>query len=112
MAEPVPAPEARPLVLTVSTAELDVLHVAVEERFCVLPSEYVPVAVNCSLEPFGMLAGLAGVMAMELSVAAVVVAVKVLVTLPTVTVMVLAPAATPVIKPVLFTVTAEGVDEL
>jgi len=48
---PPPTPEAKPAVtpdvLMVATAPLLVPQVAVEVRFCVEPSEKVPVAVNC-----------------------------------------------------------------
>jgi hypothetical protein len=37
---------AKPALLTVTEEDEDV-HVAVEVRSCALPSEYVPVAVNC-----------------------------------------------------------------
>ena len=61
-------PAASPLLaLTVAAAVLEELHVAWEVRFCVLPSEYVPVATNCWLAPVAILA-LAGVTATELSV--------------------------------------------
>ena len=46
------------------------LHVTVVVRFCVLLSEYVPVAVNCSV-PVVPIVGFAGVTAIETSVAAV-----------------------------------------
>jgi hypothetical protein len=103
---------AKPLEFTISTLLLELVQVTVEERSCVLPSENVPVAVNWLLEPLGMLGGLAGVMAIELSVALVVVVVKVLVIPFTVTVIVLVPGATPVIRPLLLTVTADVLEEL
>src|SRR6266581_3211528 len=48
---PCVAPEARPLALTVATAVFDETHVAELVRSWVLPSEYVPVAVNCCEVP-------------------------------------------------------------
>ena len=45
--EPIPTTLARPAELIVATATFEEFHVAVLLRFCVLLSEYVPVAVNC-----------------------------------------------------------------
>jgi len=67
-------------------------------RFCVEPSEYVPVAVNCLVVPSAML-GLVGVTAMDTSVAGVTVSVAVPETLPDVAVIVVEPAATDVALP-------------
>jgi hypothetical protein len=111
VAEPVPVPVASPCVSTVYTAGSELVHATVEERFCVLPSEKVPVAVNCSVVPFAKLGGTEGVMAIETRVEALVVALKLLVCPSTVTVTLLVPGATPVITPLLFTVTAAGFDE-
>src|SRR5579859_8298930 len=62
---PGPAAVASPVLApTVATPALLDLQVALVVRFCVLPSLYVPVALNCSLEPKTML-GLEGEMAME-----------------------------------------------
>ena len=55
---------ARPELLTVATDVFDELHVTVVVRFCVLPSLYVPVAVNCANLPCGTVA-LLGVTAIE-----------------------------------------------
>ena len=68
-----------------------------------VPSEYVPEAANCSVIPAGML-GLAGVTAMEDKVAEVTVRVVLPEILPEVAVMVAAPAAMAVARPLLFTV--------
>jgi hypothetical protein len=70
---------------------------------CVVPSAYVPVAVNCWVVPLAM-EGSGGVTAMDWSVAAVTVMETVPVTLPTVAVTVTAPGATPVTRPALETV--------
>jgi hypothetical protein len=40
-------PFAKPVLLTVAVGGLDELQVAELVRFCVEPSEKVPVAVNC-----------------------------------------------------------------
>ena len=61
---PPETPVAKPEALTVATAVADELHAAELVRFCVLPSEYVPVAVNCCVPP-SKTAGVAGVTAME-----------------------------------------------
>src|SRR5208282_4375088 len=65
---------ASPPVLIVATAAVDELHIAVLVRFCVLPSLYVPVAVNCCVAPAAIEA-FAGVTAIETSVGAVTVSV-------------------------------------
>jgi len=57
-------------LLIVATPVVDELQVTVVVRFCVVPSENVPVAVNCLVVPLATL-GLVGVTAMETSVAAV-----------------------------------------
>lgn len=44
--DPVPAPVASPLAVTVTTAELEDVQLAELVRFCVVPSLNVPVAVN------------------------------------------------------------------
>src|SRR5580704_3375776 len=55
---------AKPAELTVATLGDEELHVTVLVRFWVLPSVYVPVAVNCCVVPVAI-EGLAGVTAME-----------------------------------------------
>ena len=57
---PVEMPEASPVWSIVATAGIEEVHVAWPLRSRVLPSEYVPVAVNCCETPVEML-GLAGV---------------------------------------------------
>jgi hypothetical protein len=47
VAVPGATPVANPPVLTVATAVVEEVHLAVLVRFCVLPSLYFPVAVNC-----------------------------------------------------------------
>ena len=74
VADPRPTALARPAVLTVATVAAEELHVAVLLRFCVVPSVYVPVAVNCCVPPLAI-DGFAGVTAMDTSVAAVTVSV-------------------------------------
>jgi hypothetical protein len=79
--DPVPTALASPAVLTVATAAAEELHVAVLVRFCVLPSVYVPVAVNCCVLPLTT-DGFTGVTAIDTSVAAVTVSVVLPETVP------------------------------
>lgn len=52
--EPTAAPVAKPAAVMLTVAVLELAHVAVFVRFCVLPSLNVPVAVNCVLVPLGI----------------------------------------------------------
>ncbi len=61
---------ATPAAVIVAVVVFDELQVTVEVRFCVDPSLYVPVAVNCVRVPSGTEA-FAGVTAIESSTAAV-----------------------------------------
>jgi hypothetical protein len=109
----VPAAMAVPrplLLLTVNTiviAELQMTSVVISR---VVPSAYVPVAVNCWVVPRGMLR-LAGVTAMDDRAAEVTVRVVLPEIVSKVAVMVAVPVATPVTKPVLLTVAIDGSDE-
>jgi hypothetical protein len=60
---------ATPALLTVEIAAADELHATELVRFCVLPSVYVPAAVNCCVLPKGMDAD-CGFTAMETRAAA------------------------------------------
>ena len=71
----------------------------------------MPEAANCLVSPSGTL-GLAGVTDMEDRIAEVTVRVVVPETLPEVAVMADVPAATPVARPLLFTVAADIFDEV
>src|SRR5208283_3742291 len=64
----VASPKEPVVLLIVATNVFDELHVTDVVIFCVLLSEKVPVAVNCSVVPRAIL-GLAGVTAMDTSVA-------------------------------------------
>src|SRR5208337_4135035 len=66
---PVATAVARPALVMVATEVVAEAQVTWLVRFCVVLSEYVPVAVNCSVCPFGTL-GLRGVMAIDCSTAA------------------------------------------
>ena len=70
VAVPVAMLVARPVLLTVAVEVASELHVAVEVRFCELPSVNVPAAVNCCVVPSGI-EGFVGVTAIETSAAAV-----------------------------------------
>src|SRR5262249_29984046 len=59
-------PVARPPAAIVATAVLDELQVTWLVTFCVLPSEYVPVAAHCCVAPIAT-AGLSGVTAIDVS---------------------------------------------
>lgn len=67
-------------------------------RFCVKLSVYVPVAVNCSVNPLGML-GFAGVTAMDTKLAAVTVSAALPETLPLVAEIVVLPVAAVLANP-------------
>jgi len=60
---------AKPATLMVATAGVAESQLAVEVRFLVLPSLYVPVALNCWVVP-AVMEGLDGVTAIETSVTA------------------------------------------
>jgi hypothetical protein len=69
--EPAAAAVATPSATIVATPVFDDVQVTEVVRSCAVPSEYVPVALNCWLVPATML-GFAGVTAMETSVFVVV----------------------------------------
>jgi hypothetical protein len=100
--EPAVTDVARPLepdaLLMVATPAVNEFQVTDVVRFCVVPSEYVPVAVNCRVVPSTML-GLVGVIAMDTSVAAVTVSVVDPDVLPNVAVIVVEPTVTDVARP-------------
>jgi hypothetical protein len=89
---------ARPPAAMSAVAVLDEAHVAEAVRFCVEPSVYVPVAVNCCVSPLATL-GVAGVTAMETSAAGCTVSVVLPVTVPDVAEIVVVPTATVAARP-------------
>jgi hypothetical protein len=106
---PIETAMARPVLSTVATDGFDELQVT-----CVVwlvPSEYVPVAVNRWGTPAGML-GLGGVTARDNRVAEFTVRVVLAEILPEVAVMVVVPTETAMARPVLSTVATDGFDEL
>lgn len=110
---PAPTPVASPALFTVATVVLDDCHVAVEVTVAVEPSLYVAVAANCCVPPVATVA-VAGVTVMLDTVfaAAVTSSVARAVKLPSVAVMVTAPAAIAVARPEPFTVATAVFDEL
>ena len=68
---PFPTPLAKPVLLTVATEVFEELQVTEFVRFCVLPSLYLPVAVNCCVPPFAI-DGFAGVTVIDESTTAAV----------------------------------------
>jgi len=111
VALPVPAAEASPAVLLLATVALSEVQVTELVRFCVLVSLNVPVAVNCWVVPLGI-EGLAGVTAMDTSVAAVTVSVVEPVTLPCIAEMVVVPGFRADARPAEPIVAAAVFDEL
>ncbi len=112
---PAATPEARPLeppaLLIVATAGADEFQVTDAVRTCVVPSEYVPVAVNCRVVPLAML-GLAGVIDRDTSVADVTVSVVDPEMLPDVALIVVEPAAFDEAKPEALIVAAPVLDDI
>jgi len=109
--EPAATPVARPLLATVAAVVLDEVQVTCVVIVWVVESEYVPVAVNCWVVPATLLA-VAGVTAIEDRVAAVTVRAAVPVLPLKVAVMVTAPAALAVARPLLATVALVVLDEV
>ena len=97
---PPATPVANPPAVIVATVVVCELHVAVLVKFCVELSEKVPVAVNCWVVPLAM-EGFAGVTAIDTSVGALAVTVRVVEPLiaPEAALIVLVPAAAPVANP-------------
>lgn len=89
---------ASPLAVMLAMPVFDELQVAVSVMSCVVPSENVPVAVNCCKVPSGI-DGFVGVTAIEVTVAPVTVNVALAKMLPDAAVMVDDPAATPCASP-------------
>ncbi len=95
---PAATPVARPAAVMVATPVLEEAHVTCPVMFFVLPSEYVPVALNCCVAPVKIV-GSAGVTAIDVSVAVCTVRTVLPVIPLKVAEIVLVPAATPVARP-------------
>src|SRR5229473_1848442 len=100
---PVATPLATPALVIVATEVFDELQVTVLVRFRVLPSLYVPVAVNGCVVPLAI-DGFAGVTAIDDSTAAVTVSVVEPVREPDAAWIVLAPTPTALAAPLPVTV--------
>jgi len=111
VAEPVATAVARPLPLTVATDGLDEVQKTCLVRSWLVPSEYMPDAVNCWMAPTGTL-GLAGVTDMEDRIAEVTVRVVLPGMVPEMAVMVAVPATAAVAKPLRLTVATGVLDEI
>jgi len=96
---PVATPAAKPAPLIVATAVFVELQVTELVRFCVLPSLYVPVAVNCWLIPLAT-DGVTGVTAIEANTGGVTVRVVDPLMPPDVATITLLPVATALARPV------------
>jgi hypothetical protein len=96
--DPIASVEARPDASIVATTTFDDVQATEPVMLAVLPSEYVPVAVNCSASPLATL-GLAGVTAIDVTTAGVTVNVVVPVTDPDVAVTIDEPVASAAARP-------------
>jgi hypothetical protein len=101
---------AKPLVSIWAHDVSDELQVTCAVISSVVPSEYVPMAMNCRLTPTGML-GAVGVTAMEDRVAAVHVRAVLPEILPWVAVIIAVPTVKVVARPVLLMVATDVLDE-
>jgi hypothetical protein len=112
LAVPCAALVAKPAALIVAVAGVSDDQFAVLVRFCVLPSVYVPVAMNCAFVP-GAIDDVAGVTAIDTSVAAVTARVADPLVEPDVAVIVVDPCAMLVASPIVEVMVATvGVLEL
>ena len=102
---------AKPTAVIVAVAVVPELQVTWLVRFCVLLSEYVPVAVNCCVNPFAT-DGFAGVTAIDTNVAAPTVNTVEPLTAPSDAPIVLVPTATAVASPPAVIVAVAVVPEL
>src|ERR1700722_15330509 len=108
---PPPAAVTRPVEEMVATAGVVEDQATLPERFCVLPSLKVPVAVNCCVA-FLASARFAGVTVTVFSVAAVTVRAAVPVMAPAVALIIEVPADLAVARPDAVTVATEGAWEV
>jgi hypothetical protein len=108
---PFAIPVAKPAAVTVATVFAEEVQVAVPVRSWLLPSLYLPVAVNCCVMPRAM-EGAAGVREIELNVAPVTVSAVDPLIVPEVAVIVVVPAVAPVANPPLPMAATEVADEV
>ena len=102
---------ARPLLLTTTTDGFDELQVACPVISRLIPSEYLPVPLNCEVSPTGML-GLIGVMAMEDRVAEITPRPVFPEKPPKMAPIVTAPAEMAVAKPLPLTTATDGFEDI
>jgi hypothetical protein len=105
VALPCPTPVATPVLETETTPLEDEAQLIDEVRSCVVPSEYVPVAWNCTVVPTAI-DGFVGVIETETSVAGVIVIVAVVFLPPYAPVIVAEPVLLPVARPFALILTA------
>jgi hypothetical protein len=109
----VASPLVPAVLLMVATAKVFDVQVTVPVMFCVLPSVYDPVAVNCLVLPKGIV-GIAGVTVIESNAAGVTVNVVEPLIGPELAVIVVCPVATlaasPILGAVLLTVATAGTE--
>jgi hypothetical protein len=98
VAGPVACEMPNPVDETVATADADELQTTVEVRFCVLPSEYVPVAANCCVVPKGIVL-FAGVTAIDSRARGVTARAVPPLTVPLTALIVVLPDASPLASP-------------
>ena len=103
-------PVARPPLVIVATAVLEEVHVTTAVRFCILLSLYVPVAVNCCVDPLTMVE-LAGVTTRDTNTGGVTVKLVKPTIAPKVAEIVALPAATPDASPAAVIVAAPVFEE-
>jgi hypothetical protein len=108
--DPVAKVVAKPVALMVATDGVAELHITLAVRFCVLLSLNVPVAVNCWVNPLAT-DRLAGVTAIDCSVAALTVRTVDPATLPDVALMDEVPTAKALARPVPLIVATPGAAE-
>ena len=111
VAVPTALATASPAGLTLAIAGADELQIAVFVRFCVLPSLYVPVAVNCCGAP-AAIEGLTGVTVIEARTGEVTVSMAVPCTVPEAAAIVVLPTIKLLAKPAALIVATGGADEL
>jgi hypothetical protein len=102
---------AKPPPVIVATLEGNELHITILVKFCMLPSLYVPVAVNCCVVP-AAIEGFVGVTEIEARTGEVTVSVAVPRTSPKAAMIVVPPVMTPVARPVELIIATGFVAEL
>jgi len=107
---PVPTPVASPELLIVATHVREEDHDTRDVMLLVLPSEYIPVAVNCFFAPLEM-DGLTGVTLMDCSTGLVTVKVAEPEMLPETALTVDVPIPAPVARPLLWIVATDRFEE-